>query len=146
MEHIEQILPVHAQMAFEECGINPIEKDPIGFRERVASRIKKGRVWIFADQGLLICKADVVSQTPEQIYLEGVYVDSMRRGQGYGTRFVSQLGRTLLAKTKSLCVLANQENRVAQLFYQKAGYKLRGYYDTIYLEQHESLRSESQVH
>lgn len=135
LDDIEQIMPVHAQMAFEESGVNPMEKDPVGFRERVAYRIEKGRVWVCTDQGLLVCKADVVSETPEQIYVEGVYVNPEHRGQGYGSRFISQLSRTLLTETKSLSVLVNEENRGAQLFYQKAGFKLRGYYDTIYLGQ-----------
>ncbi len=143
---IEQIMPVHAQMAFEECGINPLGKDPVGFRERVAYRIEKGRIWTFRDQGQLVCKGDVVSDTPEQIYLEGVYVNPQYRGQGYGVRFISQLGRTLLAKTGSLSVLVNEQNRAAQLFYQKAGYKLRGYYDTIYLAQNEWAKDNGQVH
>ncbi|MDQ2921772.1 MAG: GNAT family N-acetyltransferase [Acidobacteriota bacterium] len=145
LDDIEQIMPVHAQMAFEECGINPMEKDPVGFRERVAYRIEKGRVWTCTDQGLLICKADVVSDTPEQIYLEGVYVSPEHRGQGYGARFISQLARTLLAKTQSLSVLVNEQNRAAQLFYQKAGYKLRCFYDTIYLEQNEWPKDNGQV-
>src|SRR2546422_842336 len=117
LDDIDQIMPVHAQMAFEEGGINPMEKDPVGFRERVAHRIEKGRVWTFRDQGQLVCKADVVSETPEQIYLEGVYVSPERRGQGFGARFISQLSRTLLAQTQSLSILVNEQNRAAQLFY-----------------------------
>ena len=146
LDDIEQIMPVHAQMAFEECGINPLEKDPVGFRERVAYRIEKGRVWTFTDQGRLVCKADVVSDTPEQIYLEGVYVNPQYRGRGYGARFISQLSRTLLAKTESLSVLVNEQNGAAQLFYQRAGYKLRGYYDTIYLAQNEWPKDNGQIH
>lgn len=133
LDDIEQIMPVHAQMALEECGVNPMERDPIGFRERVACRIQKGRVWACTKQGQLICKADVVSDTPEQTYLEGVYVNPEHRGRGFGARFISQLSRTLLAQTKSLSVLVNEQNPAAQLFYQKAGFKLRGLYDTIYL-------------
>jgi predicted GNAT family acetyltransferase len=134
LDDIEQILVVHAQMAFEECGIDPLEKDPLGFRKRVAARIEKGRVWIFTEKGLLICKADVASDTPEQIYLEGLYVHPEHRRQGYGMRFIAQLSRTLLARTQSLSVLVSEKNRIAQNYYQKAGYKFRGYYDTIYLE------------
>jgi len=146
LDDIEQIMPVHARMAFEECGINPMEKDLAGFRERVAYRIEKGRVWTLTDQGQLVCKADVVSDTPEQVYLEGVYVNPEYRGQGFGARFISQLSRTLLARTQSLSVLVNEQNRAAQLFYQRAGYRLRGYYDTIYLAQNEWPKDNDQTH
>ena len=135
LDDIEPIMVVHAQMAFEECGINPMEKDPVGFRQRVANRIEKGRVWIYMEEGRLICKTDVVSVTPEQIYLEGVYVSPEYRQKGIGARFISQLGRTLLTETQSLSVLVNEDNPEAQVFYRNAGFKLRGYYDTIYLEQ-----------
>ncbi len=133
LDDIEMILPVHAQMAFEESGINPLEKDPEGFRKRTARRIEQGRVWILTDGEKLIFKADIQSDTPEQIYLEGIYTSPEVRGQGYGLRCISQLSRMLLESCKSLCVLVNQENDKAGKFYRKAGYKLRGSYDTIYV-------------
>src|SRR5713226_985643 len=135
IDDIEQILPVHAQMAFEECGIDPMERDPIGFRQRTARRIEQGRVWVWLDQERLIFKADIVSDTPEAIYLEGIYVNRDERGKGFGVRSISQLGRILLSRTQLLCVLVNEQNRAAQGCYRSAGYKLRGYYDTNYLKQ-----------
>src|SRR6267142_953231 len=84
LEDIEMIVPVHAQMAFDECGINPLDRDPVGFRQRVVNRIEQGRTWVWTDQGRLIFKADVVSDTPEAIYLEGIYTNAELRGKGYG--------------------------------------------------------------
>ncbi len=134
LDNLEIVAPVHAHMAFEESGINPLERDPIGFRQRVAQRIERGRVWVLTDHGKLIFKADIQSQTPEQIYLEGVYTNPDERGKGLGLRSLSQLSRILLAHTQSLCVLVNELNPQAQLFYHKAGYKMRGFYDTIFLQ------------
>jgi len=135
LDDLEQLLPVHAQMAFEESGISPLERDPIGFRERTTRRIEQGRVWVSMDQEKLVFKADIVSDTPEQTYIEGVYLNPQERGKGYGVRFVSQLTRSLLAKTKSVSLLVNEKDRVAQACYRKAGYKECGYYDTVYLQQ-----------
>jgi predicted GNAT family acetyltransferase len=132
---IDLILPVHAEMAFEESGVNPMVKDPIGFRQRIEQRIEQGRIWVWTEQDRLIFKADVISDTPEAIYLEGIYVAPEERGQGSGVRFISQLSRTLLAGTRSLCVLVNEANEAAQACYQKAGYKVRDYYDTVFLQQ-----------
>src|SRR6266550_1889809 len=134
LEDVELIVPVHAQMAFEECGINPLDRDSQGFRHRVANRIERGRVWVWIAREKLIFKADVQSQTPEQIYLEGVYTSPDERGKGFGIRCLSQLSRMLLENTRSLSVLVNEQNKSAQAFYHKAGYEIRGYYDTIYLE------------
>jgi uncharacterized protein len=127
------IMPVHARMAFEESGVNPMERDAVGFRLRCARRIEQGRVFVWIEDGRLIFKADIVADTPDGIYLEGIYVSSEERGKGYGLRCLSQLSRNLLAHTKSICLLVNESNWKAQAFYLSAGYKLRGTYETIFL-------------
>ncbi|MCM3870202.1 MAG: GNAT family N-acetyltransferase [Pyrinomonadaceae bacterium] len=131
---IELLLPVHAQMAFEESGINPLETDPDGFRERYARRIGRGRSWVCVEEGRLIFKADVVSDTPDAVYLEGVWVSPEKMGTGYGLRCLSQLAINLLSYTKSIVLLVNDENKKAQRYYQKAGFNLRAAYDTIFLK------------
>ncbi len=135
LRDLELIMPIHAQIAFEESGVNPLEKDPIGFRLRCARRIEQGRVWVLFENGRLIFKADIVSETSEVIYLEGIYVAAEDRGQGIGRRCLSQLTRNLLARTKTVSLLVNEQNSAASNFYLKAGFKLRAHYDTIFLQQ-----------
>ncbi|PYS80708.1 MAG: DUF4081 domain-containing protein, partial [Acidobacteria bacterium] len=48
-------------MTLEETGVNPLETDPAGFRERCARRITQGRVWVCVKDGRLLFKADVIS-------------------------------------------------------------------------------------
>ena len=86
------------------------------------------------EDGRLMFRADVVSETPDVAYVEGVYVNPEERGQGYGLRCMSQLGQTLLARVKSICLLVNEHNKQAEVFYHKAGFKMRSYYDTIYMQ------------
>ncbi|HEY0099664.1 MAG TPA: GNAT family N-acetyltransferase [Pyrinomonadaceae bacterium] len=133
LAEVEPLMSVHAEMAFEESGVNPLEVDPEGFRRRCARRIEQGRTWVYIKQGRLIFKADVISETPEIIYLEGVYVSPEARGQGYGVRCLSQLSQHLLAHAKSICVLVNERNQAAQALYRKARYKPDGIYDTVFL-------------
>src|SRR2546423_2722926 len=135
LDELEQLMTVHAQMALEESGVNPLEVDPLGFERRCARRVEQGRSWVYAEGGRLIFKADVISETPEITYLEGVYINPEARGQGFGVRCISQLSRHLLARTKSTCVLVNEQNPAAQALYRKAHYQLRGLYDTIFLHQ-----------
>ena len=129
---LEQVMVVQGQMAFEECGVNPLEADPGGFRARCLRRIERGRVWVMAGGGRLLFKADVISETPEVIYLEGVYVAPDSRGTGLGLDCLTQLGRTLLGRARSLCLLVKADRTEAHDFYRRAGYEPRGYYDTIY--------------
>lgn len=131
---LQEVMLVQGEMAFAESQINPLEVDPEGFRERCARRIEQERVWVWTEAGRLVFKADVISDTPEVIYLEGVYVNPAERGLGYGARCISQLAQHLLLRTDALCVLVNEQSRHAQAFFERAGYKLQSRYDTIFLE------------
>lgn len=134
LDDLELVLPVHAQMAFEESGVNPLEKDPEGFRERYARRIEQGRSWVCLEDGKLTFKADVICDTPDAVYLEGVWASPEKAGTGYGSRCMSQLARNLLSHAKSIVLFVNEENTKAQRCYQKAGFILRAAYDTIFLK------------
>jgi predicted GNAT family acetyltransferase len=130
---LELVIPIHAQMAFDESGIDPLKRDPEGFRQRCARRIEQGRTWVWIEAGEIFFKAEIASDTSSVIYLEGVWTNANHRSQGYGLRCMSQLARTLLRRTQSVCVLVNENNKKAHNFYQRAGYKLRSVYDTIFL-------------
>jgi uncharacterized protein len=132
-EDLEQVMVVQAEMAFDESGVNPMEADPEGFRRRCLRRIEQGRVWVWTEEGRLIFKADVISETPEVKYVEGVWVAPEYRGRGYGLRCFSQLSRELLAQSGAVTLLVNEKSPGAVSFYRRAGYKLRSQYDTIFL-------------
>jgi ribosomal protein S18 acetylase RimI-like enzyme len=140
-DELELVVSAHALSAFEESGVNPLDVDPSGFRDRCARRIDRGRVWLAIEDGRLKFKADVVSDTSDVIYVEGVYVSAEHRGNGYGARCVTQLTNHLLERTGTVCLLVNQKNVAAQFSYRKAGYKFREYYDTLYL-QHRPLAAD----
>lgn len=133
LNDLGHVVSTHAAMAFEESGVNPLETDPIGFRIRTARRIEQGRVWVLIKDGKLIFKADIMSETPDIIYIEGVYVSPEDRGKGYGVSCMRQLGCEMLARAVSISLLVNERNEAALNLYYKAGYQLRSYYSTIFL-------------
>ena len=130
---LPHILRVQAAMAVAECGVNPLTTDPEGFRARCERRIERGRIWVLVDGGKLLFKADIMAETPETTYIEGVYVNRLYRRRGHGQRCLLALGQILLSRSDSVCLLVNERNVVAQSFYYGVGYELRGLYDTIYL-------------
>lgn len=134
LAELPEVMRVNASMAVAECGINPAERDPLGYRVRTARRIEQGRVWVWENGGRLVFKADALAETPGAVYLEGVHVHPDDRGRGYGLRCLSQLGRTLLRDAEAVCLVANERSEAARGFYRKAGYHLVGRYDTIYLQ------------
>ncbi len=133
LAELDEILNINAEMALSESGIDPRKKDPAGFRKRVVQRIEQGRVWVWASNGHLVFKVDIFAETPEMIYLEGVHVREQERGKGHGLRCMAQLGSILLNRSQSICLLVNEQKQKLSAFYMKAGYQLRGIYDTIYL-------------
>lgn len=135
MDELDLIVPAHAQIAYDESGIDPLLVDAKGFRERCARRIEMGQSWVLVENGRLLFKAEVVTDTPETIYLEGIWVDPLERGKGIGSRCMSQLSRSFLKRSSSVCVLVNEKFKSAQAFYKKAGFKFISHYDTIFLKQ-----------
>jgi ribosomal protein S18 acetylase RimI-like enzyme len=128
------VMPAQAAMALEESGVDPMESDPVGFRLRCARRIEQGRVFVWVEAGRLLFKADILADTESSIYLEGVYTDPCSRNQAYGSKCLAILARALLARSRSIMLLVNEENHRAQDFYRRAGFRFSGYYDTIFLQ------------
>jgi uncharacterized protein len=136
---LDAVMEIQAQLAFEESGINPIETDPQGFRRRCLRRIRQGRTWVLFQNDHLVFKADVISETREVVYLEGIWVADHRRNDGLGTRCMSELSAKLLTSAKSLCLLTNELNTGALAFYRKCGFLFRATYETIFLSPQEAL-------
>jgi uncharacterized protein len=127
------LLPFYGEMHSREGGVNPMEVDPEGFRQRWLRRIEQSQAWVWIEGGSLIFNADIMRDTPDCIYLEGIYAAPEVRGKGHGLRCMSQLSHTLLARARSLCLLCDDQNAAAKKFYRKAGYEMAGYYKTIFL-------------
>lgn len=134
LDDLKYVLPVHARLAYAESGVNPLEVDPDGFRLRCSRRIAQERVWVWVEDERLIFKVDVVAETPQATYLEGLHIHTEERGKGYGLRCMTELAHTLCKRTKAICVLINEQNLGEQTFIRKAGYELRSSYETIFLQ------------
>ena len=130
---LDKVMAVNAAMALQEAGTNPLQNDPGGFRSRTARRIEQGRVWVWTQDDRLIFKADVVAETPQVTYLEGVHIHAEERRQGYGLRCLINLSAMLLERSESICLTVNEKNKTAMKFYEKAGYRFHSHYETIYL-------------
>ena len=140
LDELDLVVPIQAQMAQEESGINPLETDAEGFRQRCQRRIEQGRTWVLVADGELLFKADIISDTQEVTYLEGVWTNEKLRGSGLGVNCLSQLTRTLLQRSKAVSLLVDERNMRAQAFYRKCGFRFLTTYDTIFLEQEAGLK------
>jgi uncharacterized protein len=140
-DELELVMPIQADLAFAESGVNPMHVDPKGFRARCLRRIEQERTWVVVQDDRLIFKADVISKTSAVVYLEGIWIRDERRNNGEGVRFMNELTHKLLDETKSICLLVNETNERAQGFYRKCGFRFRATYETIFLPRKEFPRN-----
>jgi ribosomal protein S18 acetylase RimI-like enzyme len=134
LDDLELVMRIHGEMALAEGGVNPMKTDLPGFQRRCARRIELGRTWVYRDGRHLIFKVDIMADTPQAIYLEGIWVNPLDRGRGYGLRCLTQVGRELLKQTGALCVLVNENNLEAQSLYRRAGFQPHGTYQSVFLQ------------
>jgi GNAT superfamily N-acetyltransferase len=102
---LELLVPVCAAAHAEELGVNPLERDPEGFRWRTRAQIEDGR-----------------SQ---------VWVDPPARRQGYGRRGMLDLCRLLLESTPTVTLFVRTENLPAIRLYESIGMRRVGSYRSI---------------
>ena len=125
VEEVDEVSALHARTYLEWNGVDPSAKDPVGFRQRMLTRIEKGRIWIVRDAQGIAFKTDIVSESPEAVYLEGVWTRANLRATGFGSAVLKQLGETLLQRYPAICLYASAEDKRAISFYQKAGFSVR---------------------
>lgn len=131
-EDLESIVHAQAAMAVETSGVNPLQKDPVGFRQRYLRRIDKNRVWVLMQNRRLIFKLDVITETPDATYIEGVYVTREERGKGVGQNCLAAAGRKLLEQTRAIHLFVESQNTRTIAFYLKLGFDIAGRYDLLY--------------
>lgn len=132
-DELDQIVSAHAEMVFAETAVDPLETDADGFRERCAQRVDKGRVWVWMKGRELIIKTDIVSVTPEAVYLEGLWVNPKHRGNRCSTRFMASLTRELRSGSNAICGFVDAGHVLYGSLYRKAGFIEVGEYAKIYL-------------
>jgi predicted GNAT family acetyltransferase len=133
LEDLDLVVTAHALSGIEETAVDGREQDPSGFPQRCAQRIENGHTWVWIDNDKVIFKIEIVTDTPEIIYLESMWIDPEERNKGYALRCMAQLGRELLSRASAICLLVQEKNLVAQAVYKKAGYQTIGYYQAIFL-------------
>jgi len=123
MEWLLPIAEAQAEVAFTESGVDPLVRDREAFLERVSRRIEQGRVFVVTEGDTLVFKADIIAQTSDAIYLEGIYVAPEYRGQGLGSECLAALTLQLLDRVEHISLLSNVNFGSAQKTFIKAGYR-----------------------
>jgi predicted GNAT family acetyltransferase len=130
-EDLDLLVPACAATHFEELGVDPMKRDPEGFRRRTSAQIDEGRSWLWVENGTILFKAEASAWTPSAVQLQQVWVDTEARRQGHARRGLSHLCRLLLESTPSVCLFVRPENAPAIRLYDAIGMKRVGAYRSV---------------
>ena len=127
----ELLLPACAAAHEEEIGIDPIARDPEGFRWRTRSQIEEGRSWVWIDEGTILFKAEASAWTPSAVQIQQVWVDPPVRNRGYAQRGMRDLIRLLLERVPAVCLFVRPANGPAIRVYEAVGMRRQGSYRSL---------------
>lgn len=123
---VEMVARAGAAMHLEEMGFDPLVLDPVGWRERVLTLIRRGWVHIWVEDDRLVFKAECSAVTPEAIQLQGVWTDPGERGRGRATAAMAAICAERLAEAAAVTLFVNDFNLPAIHVYERVGFRRIG--------------------
>ncbi|MBV9353542.1 MAG: GNAT family N-acetyltransferase [Mycobacterium sp.] len=134
-DELDAYLVAAIEMFIGEVGIDPRLGDGgRGYRRRVASLIAAGRAWARFENGEVIFKAEVGSQSPAVSQIQGVWVHPERRGQGIGSAGTATLAAVIVGTGRIASLYVNNFNTIARATYSRVGFTEVGAFATVLLD------------
>lgn len=118
---VDLLVPACARAHEVELGVDPLARDADGFRWRTRTQIEEGRSWLWAEDGVILFKAEASARTSEAVQLQQVWTDPTARGAGNGSRGLRDLIRLLLGQVPRVCLFVRADNEAAIGLYDSVG-------------------------
>lgn len=115
------LVPACAAAHEVELGVDPLRRDPDGFRWRTRAQVEEGRSWLWEQDGVVLFKAEASAWTPSAVQLQQVWTDPDARGAGHASAGLRDLLRLLLERVPRVCLFVRAENDAAIRLYEKVG-------------------------
>ncbi|HEY6842596.1 MAG TPA: GNAT family N-acetyltransferase [Thermoanaerobaculia bacterium] len=126
LRDLDSLVPACAAMHKEEVGIDPLDRDAVGYRERIRELVEKKRSIIRIVNGRIAAKCEFSAVTPEAVQLMGVWTDPSLRRRGFGRALLREVCGHLARKGKSVTLFVNDFNRPAIALYESLGFRQIG--------------------
>ncbi len=120
-DDLDLLVPACAAAHEQEIGVDPLRRDAEGFRWRTRAQIEERRSWLWAEDGVILFKAEASAWTPSAVQLQQVWVDPVARRKGLGARGLRDLCRLLLRETPAVCLFVRADNAAAIRLYETIG-------------------------
>ncbi|HEX8618947.1 MAG TPA: GNAT family N-acetyltransferase [Thermoanaerobaculia bacterium] len=123
---LDQLVPACAAMHTEEVGIDPMQRDAVGYRERIRELAEKKRSVILVEEGVIAAKCEYSAVTPETVQLMGVWTNPRMRRRGFSRQLLTEVCGHLSRKGKTVTLFVNDFNAPAIALYESLGFKRIG--------------------
>ncbi len=135
VSELDAYLVAAVDMFIGEVGIDPRAGDGgRGYRRRIANLIAAGRAYARFEQGRVVFKAEIGSQSPAVGQIQGVWVHPEWRGHGLGTAGTAAVAASVVAGGRIASLYVNSYNFVARAAYARAGFAQVGTFATVLLD------------
>lgn len=126
MRDHEGLVPCCAAMHREEVGIDPLERDAAGYRERIRELIERQRAVIRVVNGVIAAKCEYSAVTADAVQLMGVWTNPRFRRQGHSRALLREVCGHLARRGKIVTLFVNDFNRPAVALYESLGFQRIG--------------------
>jgi hypothetical protein len=123
---LEQLVPACAAMHKEEVGIDPMDRDAIGYRERIRELVEKKRSIVRLAGSVIVAKCEYSAVTPESVQLMGVWTHPRHRRHGYAREMLREVCGHLTRRGKTVTLFVNDFNTPAIALYESLGFERIG--------------------
>lgn len=118
---LDLLVPACAAAHQLELGVDPLRRDPNGFRWRTRAQVEEGRSWVWVEDGAILFKAEASAVTPAAVQLQQVWTDPTARRHGYASRALRDLIGRLLDEVPVVCLFVRTDNVPAIRLYESIG-------------------------
>lgn len=126
MRDLDPLVPACAAMHKEEVGLDPLERDAAGYRERIRELIEKKRSVILVLDGRIVAKCEYSAVTNEAVQLMGVWTHPSYRRRGLSRELLREVCGHLSRRSKTVTLFVNDFNRPAVALYEALGFRRIG--------------------
>lgn len=126
LDDLEQLVPACAAMHKEEVGIDPLERDAAGYRERIRELIDRRRAIVHVQDGLIASKCEFSAVSEDAVQLMGVWTHPQFRRRGLAKVTLREVCGHLFRRGKNITLFVNDFNLPAIGLYESIGFQRIG--------------------
>lgn len=126
LDELDELVTSCAAMHLEEVGIDPMSRDPWGYRQRIRELIAGGRSFVLRDAKGIAFKCELSAETPTAVQIMGVWTRPDVRRRGIGRQGMREVTGHLLRSGRWVTLFVNDFNTPAIELYRSLGYRSIG--------------------